>query len=106
MSEEMIYAMLLVVLVVGVVWIVLDPHWNRRLTRWALERNYTLLDFKTSGFSESPSGLRRNSAYKGEFHVTVRDAQGRKRTGWIAYTNQFGLWTYRLKDVIWDSEWH
>lgn len=105
MSDEAISAILLGLMLVGAVWAWVDPQLPRMLERWAHAQGYKVVRFKVPRFHEGPSGRRRNDDFRDETHITVQDAQGRTRNGWIVHENRWGLWSYKFKEVIWEDEW-
>lgn len=77
-------------------------HWSRVISKWAIENQVELLDFRGSSFSESKKAFLAST----DMHVMrikVRDQSGRIRLGWLTYDFRFWPFHSRRGVVYWDS---
>jgi len=59
-------------------------YWNKRITHWARQRGYVLIECRGAAFFEGPGAMLR-TANQTTFRVKVRNADGRILAGWLVF---------------------
>jgi hypothetical protein len=73
------------------------------LRRWAIANRYELLQVETRNLRRGPF-FQRSSKHQAVCFITVRDQDGRERSGWLCLGD---YWTGLFSDkseVIWENE--
>jgi hypothetical protein len=99
-------------LVVLLLFILVGIHLSRqsrqRLIRWLHSQGYQDARFESPPLRPGPFFML-NKRFQGVLRLTVRQADGRERTGWVMYPaalfiEQLSDQEYQAK-LVWDDEW-
>jgi len=103
---ESTLAFLAFVAIIPATWLLLrwgKVYWDKRLREWAAGEGLTLVSYKGNAFFEGPGRFTRTENQT-SFRVKVRGADGRYRTGHVAFGKNFNPFSRpdELVSVQWD----
>ncbi|MEI8304364.1 MAG: hypothetical protein WCG13_13830 [Burkholderiales bacterium] len=77
-------------------------YWKKRLTLWAQQRGYKLIEYRAAASFEGPGGVLRTENQTA-FRVKVRDSDGKTRTGWLVYGRNWN--PFSPADELVEEKW-
>lgn len=77
-------------------------YWGRRVNSWATGKGLHLVSFRGAAAFEGPGGALRSNRHAA-FRVTVHDAHGRVRSGWLLFGRSWN--PFSPPDELVDEQW-
>ena len=75
---------------------------RRKLTRWAEDQGFRLVEFHGAPFWRGPRAWRRTENQE-DYWVVVEDRDGRRREGWVLYTSPWHSLGRQKVEVRWED---